>query len=168
VTMSSFIDQFRKGVDTAAFEARRQARILALQNDIASLRARVREQQTSLGEATYRLFQAGQVEQPELVQLCQALRDLENQIADKQAEIERVKQEQPPVRAAGPGGAQVCTNCRAPLSPDDAFCPQCGTKVDIPASPQGAAMPGPRTCPACGAVVAEGAVYCGGCGTRVS
>lgn len=168
MTMSSFLDQLRKGVDTATFEGRRQFRVIALQNDIANLRARVREQETGLGEATYRLFQAGQVEQPELVQLCQALRDLENQIADKQAEIERMKQEQAPIPAPGPSGALACNNCRAPLSQDDAFCPQCGTKVDIPASSWAAAVPGPRTCPTCGEVVAEGAAYCGSCRTHVS
>jgi len=166
--MSSFFDKLRAGADTAAFEARRQARILALQNEIASLRAQIRQQQTSLGEITYRLFQAGQVEQPELVQLCQALRDLESQIADKQAEIERVKQEQPPVRVPGSPGGQVCNNCRAPLSADDVFCPQCGTKVEIPVPAWGTSVSGPRTCPQCHSVVAEGAAFCGTCGTRVS
>ncbi len=65
-------------------------------------------------------------------------------------------------------GGAACQSCGAVLSPDDAFCGSCGTRVPEPEpepEPIAAAATGPRTCQNCGREAADDSKFCAGCGS---
>src|SRR4051794_40941934 len=60
-----------------------------------------------------------------------------------------------------------CANCNAELAPGEAFCGQCGTRVE-PASQANAPQEMVRVCPKCGTVNGPDDAYCGECGERLT
>ncbi len=58
-------------------------------------------------------------------------------------------------QAAPKGSPSGCGNCGAMMSPDDDFCPSCGTKAGL------------RTCTGCHAVVTADDLFCRRCGVKV-
>jgi membrane protease subunit (stomatin/prohibitin family) len=66
-----------------------------------------------------------------------------------------------PVPAAAPaapaGPMVVCGSCRAQVSGGAKFCPECGTKVEVPRG---------RFCVECGTEIGAGAKFCASCGAK--
>ncbi len=125
-----------------------------------------------IGEFYYNIFARGGEVAPEVIDWCNSAKVRYENIAVKQAEIERIKaeneaekaaekpQEQPVVQQ--PEGVK-CLGCGAVNAPGTKFCAECGTKLEIrpPAEPQ-------RTvCPSCNAQVAPGTKFCPECGMKI-
>lgn len=122
--MSDVIKNLRSGADRAAFEA---GKLLRLQR--AQLERRTQEQQRrqyleQLGEAVWRLYAQGRVNEPELVSLCHQVQTTTHQIVELQKTVARLRQEQ----AAGPS---KCLDCGHPLRAGAAFCGHCGQRVEV-------------------------------------
>ena len=56
-----------------------------------------------------------------------------------------------------------CPNCGAGVSPEAAYCPDCGTALETVPEPEGEIA-----CPDCEAMVAEGSRYCPNCGVKLA
>jgi hypothetical protein len=116
----------------------------------------------ALGMAAYRSFQEGRVSEPALVELCNRLQSLDNDIAKAREEIERLQALAEQMKAAGTDAGTVsCPHCMAPARFGSKYCGNCGKElgltVGVPA----------WSCPACGQPVAGGARFCGECGALI-
>ncbi len=52
-----------------------------------------------------------------------------------------------------------CTNCGSPINPNSKFCPECGSKVELPKK---------KFCSECGVQLQPGAKFCPECGTKAN
>jgi hypothetical protein len=72
-------------------------------------------------------------------------------------EVERWKDENPPVPKQPDAGELSCPKCNNHVSPDDAFCRKCGGKLEFR-----------RLCPGCGIELETGDAFCRKCGTKLT
>ncbi len=188
-------DQLRGGVDRAKFEANKAMRVNTAQSELGALKTQMAGRRDELGAAVFALFKAGQLTEPDLVKICEAMVTLETNIAAKDKEIESIRAEvaptaPPPAPAAAPatpsrsvaapapapstaGGpyGHICPTEKIPVPAGAAFCPSCGARaIDVPppAAPAPAAPAQQRTCPNCNNPVAPNAGFCPNCGTKLT
>ena len=151
--MPSFLDKLKSGADKAAFEADRLVRVNQAQSAAKAAQREVDAELQALGRQVMDLYDAGTLAQPELLALCANVDDLRQQLAAREAEVERIRDEKPPESGAEqiqtaeqPAGAQqpeppeaqpapapsshTCANCGATIKPNNRFCPECGTRVE--------------------------------------
>jgi hypothetical protein len=185
--MSGFMGNLRGGADKAAFEAKKFARIQAEQLRLGKERSQRTTQIQMLGEAAWELYQAGQITEPKLLDICLLIQQTTTEIARIESAIDNIRQEQPP----------KCSNCGRELKPTDQFCANCGARapgaaagsaanatagtdaavsVSMPqaaveqktAQPVPPSAPTPALCPQCGHPVRAGAAFCGRCGSKIT
>jgi hypothetical protein len=156
--MPGFLDRIKSGADKAAFEADRLVRLNQAQAAVRSAQRGLEAETGALGREVLALYGAGTLIQPELLPTCQKIDGLRQQVAALEAEVVRIREEQPPGVASeasaesaaegrapasaptpptpGPQppapvfGDAACPNCRRPLRPGVRFCPDCGTRVE--------------------------------------
>jgi RNA polymerase subunit RPABC4/transcription elongation factor Spt4 len=159
--MPTIFDRIKDGADRAAFEADRLRRLQQAQSPLKALKRDVQQATDQLGAATLRLYDEGQLSQPELQQLCQEIDALREKVTAREQEIERIRLERPPERLAPALYGHICPNCRIELPADARFCPRCGgPAADVaPPTPEPAAR-----CAACGEPILPGARFCPACG----
>ena len=163
--MPGFFDKIKSGADKAAFEADRLRRVTQAQGALNKLKGELSAHMTTIGTRVVELRDSGSPAQPELEDLFQHLDGLRQQIADQQAEVERIRQEKAPEAPAAPAAApvpagQTCPNCHAEVAAGVKFCPSCGSKIEV--------APAQATCPNCGAVVPAGSRFCPECGKTIA
>lgn len=157
--MSTLLDNLRVGVDYAAFEAKKQARLLNGQTKVRRLRTQEQEQLLDLGQAAWNLYTAGQPLDSKLQVICQEIQSTLQQISQQEAQNDAIRQEQPPEPLK-------CSGCGREVKADDAFCSVCGAAVLQP-KPMAPPTDVVSTCPHCGREVRSKAKFCGGCGQRL-
>jgi len=165
-----FLDSMKKGTARAQLEADKLIRINRVQGQISGLKQQIRQKTHLLGEKSLELYRAEQLAEPDLMVICEGIVVLEEEIAEKEAQIETIKQESLPeepeeIEAAPTTYGHVCPQCEISLPEEAVFCPNCGSKaVDV--LPPAAATTTAR-CTNCGAVLSEGTVFCPQCGTKI-
>ncbi len=149
--MPGFLDRLKSGADKAAFEADRMLRLNQAQSALKAIERDLEKELADLGRQVMEHYDAGTLDQPELVALCQQIDESRQKRAAQEAKIEQIREEQPPEdEAAAPQAAPtpapvaqepvqeapspvqqgtVCPRCQTPLPPDVRFCPECGYKV---------------------------------------
>lgn len=175
-----FIDNvsvFTKGVGA---KAKGNYDIVAMNAQISTLKREINELYTAIGEAYYKEHS----ESPE-----SAVSDLVNQVSDKankinklNTQIEITKTETAAVQLIVPDekntespkfNGRVCKQCGSPISDEDLFCQNCGTRneveeVKIATEPD---VPNEESqefhCPGCEAAVAEDDLFCCACGYKL-
>jgi hypothetical protein len=149
--MPGFLDKLKSGAERAAFEADRLRRSTQAQSTLRALQRDLEAQMAVIGEEVVALYDAGSLTQPELLALCPRIDELRAQIQAQEAEVERIRQEEPPADAdeepvppseaaaavqavpdeapaSAPQGS-LCPSCGSPLPADVRFCPECGANV---------------------------------------
>ena len=168
--MSDFMQRIRGSAGRVSFEADKQRRVLAIQNDLRKLKKQAEEEYEGIGRKAVELFGEGQIKNEELGAACEGVASLQTQIAEMEAEIEAIKVEeyQPPVEETG----RMCPECQVSLPAEAGFCPNCGSEaVDVvppepePPEPEAEAEPAP-VCAECGAEIDPEAAFCSNCGAK--
>lgn len=164
--MPGLFDKLKEGASRAAFEADRMRRISQIQSAIGALKRQVEQRVRELGDKTLELYNAGQLTEPELVAFCdQKIAILQGQIAEKETEVEKIRQEVPPQEPTPGLYGHICPKCKIKLPDGVTFCPRCGSKAEDvtppPPSPTG------LTCPNCGAARVTEAAFCPYCGVKM-
>lgn len=100
---------------------------------------------------------------PEFAELAGMIQNAENTIKELEVQLSVTK------------GEVQCKNCGNFVPSDNTFCPNCGTKVEVPVAPQqpqdGAPQAGASNgavCVKCGAPLAADSAFCTNCGTPVN
>ncbi|MBC8264427.1 MAG: zinc-ribbon domain-containing protein [Anaerolineales bacterium] len=159
--MAELFEVIRERATKAAFEADKLKRITQIRASMISLNRELEQEKKRLGDAVFQLYDTGKLTQPELLELCEQLAPMRGQIAEKEAEIERIRQEEPPEVPIPALYGHICQRCRTKFPGEVVFCPRCGTRIEDVPPPTG------LICPKCGAALAEGTVFCPSCGVRV-
>jgi RNA polymerase subunit RPABC4/transcription elongation factor Spt4 len=165
--MTGLLDRLKKGADKAALEADKLRRITRVRSQISALQGRVNSHTRALGEKALGLFDAGQLTQPELLEGCEQIAVLRQQMAEKEAEIEAIRQETLPEEPESVLCGHICPNCKIRLADEAHFCPECGSiaqDVPPPAPPEVSIR---LVCGSCGVPLVQGAAFCPECGTKV-
>ena len=152
---------------------------------IKQLKQRQEQYLYYLGQLAYQEGDAGKLENPQMLEAYQTLRDIQEQISQWEASLEQV-------RAAKAEAKQPrCPHCGSAVVKGAVYCPNCGQSVTAPpaaappatppaaaptaaapapAPPAAAAAPVPtgNKCAKCGEPLDGDAVFCGNCGAKVA
>lgn len=162
--MSEFFGRIKLGADKARFEAERLLRINQAQSVLKELERQLQGATAAMGSQVVALYDAGTLTQPELMESCQRIEAMRQRISAQTAEIERIRNEQPPEAPVVVRSGHMCPQCQIQLPVGTGFCPQCGSKaVDVAPPP---VVPGLK-CPTCGEPIPAGARFCPIDGTSV-
>ena len=159
--MAELFEGIKERATKAAFEADKLKRITQIRASIISLNRELEQEKKKLSDALLQLYDAGELTQPEVLELCEQLAPMRGQIAEKEAKIERIRQEEAPEVPVSALYGHICPRCKTKFPEEVIFCPRCGSKIEDVPPPTG------LICPKCGAALAEGAVFCPSCGVRV-
>jgi|SRR5579859_5306302 len=144
-----FLDNIGKslsqGYDRAKFEAEKLQKVTRIQGEVADVRKQIDARRTELGDRTFELYKAGQIQSATLSELVQAIDSLRNSLAIKEDELKAAQNERPPDAAMGvqtqqvpistatapmgSGPTRACPNCGFQLPTSAMFCPNCGTRM---------------------------------------
>lgn len=121
-----------------------------------------------LGQLAYKAGDAGQLQDPEMLDAYNTLRDIQAQVAQWENSLAQMK-------AAREAAKQPrCPYCGSPVMKGAVFCAACGRSLvptqqpGMPVAPMAGPVPQPgAACPNCGAPVDGDTVFCGNCGARV-
>lgn len=100
----------------------------------------------------------------EFAELAGMIQNAENTIKELEVQLSVTK------------GEVQCKNCGSFVPSDNAFCPKCGTKVEVPVAPQQPVQDGApqadasngAVCVKCGAPLSADSAFCTNCGTPVN
>ena len=150
--MADFFGKLKSGANKVAFEADKLARVNRSQGEAEKLKAQINSQYMKLGETVYDKFSKQEAIDPTLVEACQAIAQLHQQVGVKNEEIAKIKAEAFNASPATPSP----TPAQTPNAPETA-----------PANPPAEAQPGLKHCPGCGKEVDAGEKFCKDCGTKL-
>jgi hypothetical protein len=158
----SLLDQFRRGLDRASFEADRMMRYNRVKAEAARLRQQGRERTFALGEKALELYRAGTLPQMELGDIAREIIALESRVEQKEKEATVIQAEEwvVPEGEAADGDPQI----GAATGPAPQPVPP---RSDSPAP--AATDPKPRGhhyCASCGNEVRPGSHFCMHCGAK--
>jgi hypothetical protein len=150
--MSDFFGKLKSGANKVAFEADKMNRANRAQGEADKLKVQINSQYSKLGEMVYQKFSKQEAVDPGLVEACQVIAQLQQQIGLKNDEVAKIKAEvfsaatAAPVPASAPAPAvpaaaqatpapqaqpeaKHCPNCGKAVEADEKFCKDCGTKL---------------------------------------
>ena len=102
----------------AADAAKKMAEIANLKGKISGVETEIKKNYRKIGEAYYEAYKAAEVT-CEFEEYVQAIRDAKKTIAELNFKLNELK------------GELVCKGCGSQIKADNAFCPKCGTKVEV-------------------------------------
>jgi hypothetical protein len=155
-------DRMEHAANVVKWKADQQRRVLAKQGEIRDVEVQIRSLKSSLGQAALELYEAGQLKEKALVEICDQIAENQTMISTKENELEVIRNEEPPEEPEGmeiPEGVEtsglVCPDCGRALV--GKFCPVHGVEgvePDSEAEPEAALEesvdPDARVCPECG------------------
>ena len=174
---SNIMDQFRRGLDRASFEADRLMRYNRVRAEASRLRQQAREQTQALGDKVLELYQANDLPAPALRDLARAIVELNERVDRKEDEAALIQKEEwidPEGEGAEGGDPQPGAGTRpAPRVAAGADL-QIGAATGpaptptTPAAPvaSGGAAREADVCPACGTALRPQAAFCPHCGMK--
>ena len=117
-----------KAAEQAKFEAEKMARVNKIGSEVGGLNRQIQEAIAAIGAKVVELHQAGQIHVPELADQVAMIKELQAQLAEKEAELaaaKAAKLEEGEVEAEEAAEAK-CPACGAEMGETAKFCPTCG------------------------------------------
>lgn len=109
--------------DSAANVAKKSGDIVEmskLSSNISSLQDEKEKIYIEIGKLIYNKFDSGEIYETDITEECNKIKNIENNISSIKGKIFELK------------NVKVCPNCGNILKYETAYCPQCGTKQEIP------------------------------------
>jgi hypothetical protein len=176
--MSDFFGKLKSGAGKVTFEADKMNRLNRAKGDLEKIKNQIQAQYLKLGEMYYSQRATMGVTGPAYDDICQAVVDLEHQIASKNEDLQRINAEnyapqgaQPAPQPAYPAQPQYTptpapTQYTPPPVPTQFPPPPNSTQFTPPPAPvQNAATT--KFCPNCGKEMPAAAKFCPDCGTKM-
>lgn len=140
-----------------------------LERQLAEISDKKKALETQLGESLYDASKSDRSIRIGHEPLFEAIDAIEAEIAEINAEQERIKAEEEAEaeKNSGTEPGVACPNCKKPCSSDDKFCSQCGTPLDVKeeqAEQEESAKA--LMCIKCGKPINEGDLFCMSCGAK--
>lgn len=104
-------------VDVVAKKTEQTVEIQKIKNQIHVMERSNDRDYRDIGKMIYDKFKNGDGAEAEYIELCDAIAERENLIAEAREEIAKLK------------GLDVCPECNAHIEPEATFCPKCGARV---------------------------------------
>ncbi len=167
--MSDFFGKLKSGANKVAFEADKMGRVNRAQGELDKIKGQISTQFAKLGEMVYRQYSNQEAVSPALAEICQAVARLEQQVALKGEELNKLKAETFGAPAgSSPMAAPVPTPVPAP-APVPSPAPIMAVEELTPASttPEVSAQPAAVHCTNCGREIPPGVKFCPDCGTKI-
>jgi membrane protease subunit (stomatin/prohibitin family) len=159
-----------------------------IKKQIKQLKQRQEQYLYYLGQLAYQVGDAGKLEDPQMMEAYQTLRDIQGQMAQWEASLEQLR------IAKAEAKQPKCPHCGSAVGKGAVYCPGCGQSVTVPpaavppaavppaaapapappaaaapsAVPAAAPAPAGNKCAGCGEPMDEDAVFCGNCGAKVA
>jgi zinc-ribbon domain len=158
INMPDLFGKLKGGAEKVAFEADKMARLNRARGEVDQVKRQIESQYTKLGEMYYQQYAHPAAESPAYEEVCQNIAELEGELNEKQAEVQRINAE-----AYGAQGGQP-----AVLAPEVAaeVPAAAAAAVASPAPPE--AAPQARFCPNCGQELASAVKFCTNCGAKLA
>jgi len=162
--MSDFVESAKHFVNAAvsrtSWEAQKQLRVRGKQGEIDKLLAQRRQLLEDIAGITMKLYQQGALTDPQLSRLCASVFELDNDVKNRDAELQEIKSEKYLVEQseATPNYVPPTLVLQHPATPKR---PGPGVGAGAGAAPQA------QVCPTCGSTLRPNALYCRTCGTKV-
>lgn len=148
-----------KSVATVSIKSNEFVEITKLKTQNATLEKEMDADKKQLGAAYYLQWKSGNVEEPGLVELCNAIEERENKIEENCLKIEELQKNNEKILGGENTGSKVICACGASNSASAKFCSKCGSRIEEKA------QEGMKQC-ICGNMVKETAKFCPKCGNR--
>ncbi len=157
--MSDFFGKLKSGAGKVAFEAEKMNRLNRAKGELEKIKGQVQAQFAKLGQMYYAQRETSGVTGPGFDEICQAVKDLEQQVVSKNEEIQRINAEVYTPQGAQPAAQPVPS-------------PTTGAPVPAPSQTISTAAPAPsaaatKFCPNCGTQIPAETKFCTNCGTKV-
>lgn len=143
-----------EAAQTAAKKSSELVETTKLNMNISTAEDKINKIYLKIGKNTFAKFNAGYEINPDFVDDCKEIKQLQDEINNLKAKIMELK------------NVKLCTSCGAELNRDVMFCPKCGSKQEQPA-PSEEKDSENVFCKNCGASIPEGSAFCQSCGTKV-
>ena len=157
------------GIRQRMAEADRKRRVARVKQEIQDLRAQEAQAINALSAQVLALYEAGSLQQQELISLCKGVDEVRQLVQEKEDELEQLQpsppQPEPPqpvVAQPQPDPAARCTNCGVAVMAGADFCQSCGSPLV-----QEEAPPPMHFCVRCGAELRPTSRFCPKCGEAV-
>ena len=118
----SFVDRFKHGVDLVKQKADQQIRINAIRGEINKLTQNVSGLRVKIANTVLELHKSSNLNIEELEKICLMIDEVDDQIKEKQEQIDLI-------RAESTSNFIVCPNCGQQIPAIADFCPECGKKI---------------------------------------
>ncbi|MGD8604369.1 MAG: hypothetical protein PVF49_07345 [Anaerolineales bacterium] len=153
-------DRMEHAANVVKWKADQQRRILAKQGEIRDVEAQIRTLKSNLSQTAHELYEAGQLKEKALVEICDQIAESQADISTKENELEVIRNEEPPDEPESmdiPEGAElsglICPECGRALV--GKFCPEHGVEGVEPESKEQVVVEAPvdsdvLVCPECG------------------
>jgi rRNA maturation endonuclease Nob1 len=176
-----------EGIRSQWTERERRHKIHALENQIQTQRAEMKQMTEALGLQALSLYETGAITNPEIARLCERITELRTEIDAQKAEADRLKadlqataQAQTEARALQKAArvSSTCSQCGTAIPSDAEFCHKCGAQQLASSSAPVASAPAPSApapqqgtvvrlrCPQCKAILPMDAEFCSSCGVK--
>ena len=132
--MMEFMDSLRRGVDRAGFEVDRLLRANRARSRIGALRSQIDGELHEIGRYVMELYGRGEDIPAGLRERCEKVRQLQTELAGREAELEAINSEAPHELEEGPSprptpSGATCPRCGRPVPEGASFCPSCGASL---------------------------------------
>ncbi|MEJ7651850.1 MAG: zinc ribbon domain-containing protein [Chloroflexia bacterium] len=135
-----FFESIKQSAEDATFQAQKMVRVQRQQSAVGALNQAKDAATRAVGNKAVEKARDGSLHDDELISLAQLVLDAEGKIAEAEAELERIRAEQPPnttgasTQSAAPSATEAqsgyyCQNCGRPLALGVQFCTSCGARV---------------------------------------
>lgn len=119
--------ELEKGISNVSIRSKEVLEDIKIKKQVEHLEEQINTSLRELGQAVYAMFRANLYHQEEMMQKCDSIAGLEQQLQEKKEELSLIH-----LHAGAALGKVYCNNCKTKLTEGAQYCGQCGQKAPAP------------------------------------